>query len=239
MADRPDLAVARPPAAERDVVDLGTADLYAGPARSASEVDAARLLHTRRYIELGAVPPAGDGPFDDGWMDRREWLVVADGRNVVGACSLIAPTHTLPTLDVFGIDPSGDPRIAGAWRRCRIVEVSTLVRDPRFGPGVLIRALLYRVIWMSHARRKDHDMWLMSMSVERMGRLGSLFPLPFELLSGVHQHYNHDSVACALDLRLARSALRMRAAPLLRWVDGQSDDFELVTAGATSNWRVS
>jgi len=51
---------------------LGPEDLYAGPARSTSEISAARELHTRLYVEQGFIDVTGDVPFDDGWMDHRE-----------------------------------------------------------------------------------------------------------------------------------------------------------------------
>jgi hypothetical protein len=205
-------------------------DFYAGPARSAAEIAAARELHTRTYVEEGYVLDTGLQPFDDGWMDRREWLVVADGADVVATTSLIAPSHTLPTLEAFGIDPLADARIGPAWRDRRVVEVSTLARDRQVGPGVLVRALLYRVLWMSAARRGDHDVWLMSMPVHRLDSLARLFPVPFELLGTTEQYYRHAGVACVLDLRLARAAVQQRAAPLLAWLDGDSTDFGLVTA---------
>jgi hypothetical protein len=55
-----------------DVAALGPEDLYAGPARSTSEISAARELHTRLYVEQGFIDVTGDVPFDDGWMDHRE-----------------------------------------------------------------------------------------------------------------------------------------------------------------------
>jgi len=90
--------------------------------------------------------------------------------------------------------------------------------------------LIYPALWMSRARRQDHDVWLMSMSLDRLRRLAGLFPVPFELLTGVQDHYRHASVACALDLRLARAAMELRSRPFLHWLDGCSDDFELVPA---------
>jgi hypothetical protein len=204
---------------------------HAGPARSPAEIAQARALHTRTYVEANYIEHPGARPFDDGWMDRREWLVVADGQDVVGATSLIAPTHTLPSLEAFAIDPETDARIGPAWREGRVVEVSTLVRDRSVEPGVLVRALLYRALWMSAARRGDHDVWLMSMPFERLPKLAMLFPVPFEVLGTVEDHHRYHlaGVACVLDLRLARTAVRLRNAPLLDWLDARSPDFGLVT----------
>jgi len=209
---------------------VDAAEVYAGPARSTGEIAAARVLHTREYDAQGAIDRRGEEAYDDGWMDRREWLVVADGRKVLGTASLIVPTDTLPTLAAFGIDPLHDPRIGHAWRERRVVEVSALARDRRVASGPLVGALIYRALWMSRARRQDHDVWLMSMSLDRLRRLAGLFPVPFELLTGVQDHYRHASVACALDLRLARAAMELRSRPFLHWLDGCSDDFELVPA---------
>jgi hypothetical protein len=205
------------------VPDAPGGEWYSGPARSRADVDAARRLHTRRYAETGYIQARADAPFDDGWMAQRHWVVVARGPAVAGCASLISPTATLPTLTAFGIDAATDARLAECWRRHRLVEVSALCRDERFGPTEVIRGLLYRALWQQHRQRGDHDQWLASMSWRRFDALRRT-PWPLEVLGRTEEYYGNSSVACVIDLRLARLAFELRDRHLLAWLDSKHDD---------------
>src|SRR5690348_18037418 len=107
-----------------DMDTIRTADLYAGPARSSNELHQARALHTRRYESVGLIEPQPHRElYDDGWIEQREYVVVATDTRVYGGASLITPTDTLPTLRAFGIDGARDRRLAAAWHRRRLVEI--------------------------------------------------------------------------------------------------------------------
>jgi hypothetical protein len=203
---------------------------YSGPPRDAAELESARRLHTRRYAQRGVIPQQRGRLFDDGWMDRRDWVVVVHHGSVVGAASLVSPTHTLPTLAGFGIDPSADPRLRGSWRNGRIREVSTLCRDEADGAAALPRGELYRALWLAREREDDHDLWLMSMAPRGLDHLSRLFPVPFEVIGTAAQYYGEPAVACMLDLRLVRPALSARAPQLLTWLDGEEDADSRLTA---------
>lgn len=88
--------------------------------------------------------------------------------------------------------------------------MSALARDA-CGWGALTGSLLCRALWLAQDRQRDHDVWIMSMQTRRLDHLRRLFPAPFELLGRAAAYYNHASVACLLDLRLARLALSLPA----------------------------
>jgi hypothetical protein len=158
---------------------------------------------------------------EDEPTDAREWLIVEREATVLGTVSLIRPAESLPSFADFLIEPQSDPRIAEGWLNRRMLEVSALVGTPHAPPAFPVNDLLYRVLWQSHARRGDHDMWIMSMSIARLQKLVLRFPVPFEILSGIRDYYHNPSLVCVLDLRLARTALEMRAPATLAFLDGR------------------
>ena len=216
---------------------IRTAELYAGPARTSDELHQARALHTRRYEAVGLIGPQPNNElYDDGWIEQREYLVVATDTRVYGSASLITPTDTLPTLRAFGIDGAHDRRLAAAWHRRRLAEVSALAIEAGSGGRPAVRALLYRALWRACERRLDHDQWIMTMRLDRFDALSRLFPVPFELLSRADSYHRQPAIACALDLRLGRAALALRAPYLLAWLDAEHDDeTALVTSGPPSD----
>jgi hypothetical protein len=199
--------------------------VYVGVARSSTDVEQARELHTRAYEREGLISPLPAGvAFDDGWMNQRHWLVANDGRRVVGAVSLITPRESLPTLLAFGVCPAKTPRLAAPWADRRVFEVSTLVVDTEGRVSPTLGGLLIRAVWRHREERLDHDVWLMSMRWKRFDRLCAALPVPFELIGRTSTYYNGPSVAFLADLRLWRSALSMRAPVLLDWLEGGQDD---------------
>jgi hypothetical protein len=199
--------------------------MYVGVARSSTDVEQARELHTRAYEREGLISPLPAGAaFDDGWMNQRRWLVANDGRRVVGAVSLITPRKSLPTLLAFGVCPAKTPRLAAPWADRRVFEVSTLVVDTEGRVSPTLGGLLIRAVWRHREERLDHDVWLMSMRWKRFDRLCAALPVPFELIGRTSTFYNGPSVAFLADLRLWRSALSMRAPVLLDWLEGGQDD---------------
>jgi hypothetical protein len=215
---------------------------YVGPARSEEEVTRARSVHSQAYAREGLISPLVEGElFDDGWLPQRQWLVVANDDDVLGAASLISPKDALPTLTAFDLRPTDLPALASAWAGGRVREVSALARDAH-GRGALTGGLLYRALWLAQEQQRDHDVWIMSMQTRRLDHLRRLFPVPFELLGRAAAYYNHASVACLLDLRLARSALSLRAPRLLAWLNGEHEDQSVLlphARGARARARVA
>ncbi|GLZ46417.1 hypothetical protein Acsp06_26020 [Actinomycetospora sp. NBRC 106375] len=194
--------------------------LYYGPARDGEDIAGARKVHTQAYARVGYIADTSpDRAYDDGWMDQRAWFVVADASQILGTVSMVRPTSTLPTAEAFNLVPERDSRMQQAWQTQRIVEVSTLAVEPRHARARQAGALLYKALWQAHRWRADHDLWLMSMSLDRLHRVTRSFPLPIELLSDVVVHYHQPSVACVLDVRLARAAMALRTPLYLHWLD--------------------
>ena len=197
--------------------------LYYGPARG-----------PRDHAGVGYLAETtADEVHDDGWTTQREWFVVAEGPQVLGTVSMVRPTTSLPTTEAFDLVPARDPRMQQAWETRRIVEISAFAVDATHERARLVGALLYKVLWQAHRWRADHDMWLMSMSLDRLHRATRHFPLPIELLSDVVHHSRRPSVACVVDVRLARAAMVLRTPLYLEWLD-RLDDVEPAGLGRSA-----
>jgi hypothetical protein len=211
--------------------------LYVGAPRSPAELEAARRLHTRVYVETGYVDPATE-LLDDGYMAQRRWIVASAGPAPVGTISLIYPGTSLPTLTAFGIDPVRHPKLAGPWSRGRVVELSTLAVDPAWAHAS-VSAVLFRAVWQERHRRQDHDIWLMSSQPRLFDRLCQLFPAPWEMLGRARDYYRHQSVAYVLDFHICRSALEHRSLRTLAWLDGRVAGVHVPESGMAASKGLS
>jgi hypothetical protein len=212
------------------------ARMYVGLARSTQDVEQAREVHTRTYSREGLITSLPTGVvFDDGWMNQRIWFIADRGSGVVGTVSLIRPAESLPTLMAFSVRPSETPRLAASWAECRVFEVSALAVNPDERGSSALAGLLYRALWRHRQQHLDHDVWVMSMRWERFDRLCATISWPFEFIGRTNRYYNGASVACMLDLRLARSALSIRAPALLAWFDRDRDDCVPRRSGVVSS----
>ena len=162
------------------------------------ELQAARQLHAKTYLDAGYVDDLGeDGLIDDPWVPYSDYFVaVTPSGEVVGTCRLIRPSpRGLQTFQHAPLYPQHE-RFFAQLPPDACVEVSSLATRRIGRQNGEIAAALYALTWREAVLRQHA--YIISLVDPRLLRMMAAVSLPVELIGPTRYSFGGDVTPTAI-----------------------------------------
>lgn len=213
-------------------------------AEDPREIDEARRLHGRCFLEAGYVSRLDSrGMIDDDWVVHSIYKVAIDEvtGQVVGTCRLIQPSERgFPIFEHFNITEEA-LSVFALVDPDRCVEVSALATRRQGLQNLAISAALYGAAWQSTVLGK-HAYMLATVDYRLYRILRRQFHFPFEMLGQAQKYMGSSTVPVAMYLPRAITERRERDRDELAFFSGsisldEIDQLEIDLRETTVEYR--
>lgn len=191
-------------------------------ATTADELDRARRLQGRRYLDAGYVDSlTADGYIDDRFVDLSTYFIAVKDAEVVGVIRLIhSHGKDLPALTEFAVHADWAALMAGL-DDTEVDEISALAVDENASEQSFVISLgLYREMWQDTRRHRRASYWLATLDKGIYGLMTRIMGFPFKII-GDERDYMGITFPTALSLtELADTIIESKPELAAYFVDG-------------------